>query len=155
MPTTETTPPPPAAHLGDVGVDIVLVQRVRTMLADHGERVLSRMLTTAELADCRREDRLDLLSVAGRLAAKEAAFKALALSDSALPWLGMEVRKSACGRPCLHLSGTGRVLAARMGVSSVRISISHDGEYAVAVAAAAFTAEPRPDSTVAHPAPGR
>jgi holo-[acyl-carrier protein] synthase len=128
--------------LGEVGIDIVLTGRVRSMIADHGERILTRMLTAAELEDCRKGGRLDLLSVAGRLAAKEAAFKALAVSDSALPWLGLEVRSAGGGRPCLHLNGTAHTLAARSGVSSVRISISHDGDYAVAVAVAARGAEP-------------
>lgn len=132
---------PSAAGPGEVGVDIVLTRRVSTMLAEHGERLLTRMLTAAELEDCRKEGRLDILSVAGRLAAKEAAFKTLAAPGVVLPWLGMEVRRAAGGRPTLHLSGTARDLAAQAGVSVVRISISHDGDYAVAVAAAVCTPE--------------
>ncbi|MDQ0939277.1 holo-ACP synthase [Streptomyces sp. V1I1] len=151
MSPAELPPQPSAVGLGEVGVDIVLTQRVRTMLTDHGERILTRMLTPAELEDCCKEGRLDLLSVAGRLAAKEAAFKTLAVPGSALPWLGMEVRRAAGGRPTLHLSGAARNLAAQAGVSDVRISISHDGDYAVAVAAAART--PEPTSLTAPSAP--
>jgi holo-[acyl-carrier protein] synthase len=125
-----------------VGVDIVLTARVRTLLADHGEPVLARMLTAAELADCRKRECLDLLSVAGRIAAKEAAFKTLATSGVPLPWLGLEVRTAPGGRPVLHLDAPVRALADRANVSAIRISISHDGEYAVGMAVAVLRQGP-------------
>lgn len=122
--------------IGEVGIDIVLTSRVRAMLTDHGETFLSRMLTPAELRDCHKHEGIDLLSVAGRIAAKEAAFKSLATSGAVLPWLGMEVRTAAGGRPVLHLAGRARALADRADVTAIRISISHDGEYAVGMAVA-------------------
>ncbi|MDF9817145.1 holo-[acyl-carrier protein] synthase [Streptomyces sp. SPB162] len=115
----------------------MLTSRVDSMLAEHGDAVLSRMLTPAELGDCHRDGRLDILSVAGRLAAKEAAFKALNTTGAVLPWLGMEVLKVPGGKPVLTLRwATARRLADQAGVSGIRISISHDGAYAVAIAAA-------------------
>ncbi|MCZ4102294.1 holo-ACP synthase [Streptomyces sp. H39-C1] len=129
---------------GDIGVDIMLTSRVDRMLAEHGDEVLARMLTPAELGDCHRDGSLDILSVAGRLAAKEAAFKTLNTSGVVLPWLAMEVRKAPGGKPVLSLRSTARRLAEQAGVSGIRISIGHDGAYAVAIAAASPGSFPPP-----------
>ncbi|GHH00339.1 holo-ACP synthase [Streptomyces rubradiris] len=136
MPPSDLLPGPGAGGIGEVGIDIVLTARVRAMLAEHGERILARMLTPAELADRPAQDETDPQWIAGRLAAKEAAFKALATSGTALPWLDLEVRSAPGGRPVLRLGPAARAVADRAGVGSVRISISHDGEYAVALAVA-------------------
>lgn len=145
MPQTEPLPGQDAGGIGQVGVDIVLTARVHALLADHGEAFLARMLTPAELEDCRKQERLDLLSVAGRIAAKEAAFKSLATSGTVLPWLGLEVRTAPGGRSVLHLAGQARILADRANVAAIRISISHDGDYAVGMALAVMR-PPRPSS---------
>lgn len=140
-------PEPAAFGLGEVGVDIVLTQRVRALLTEHSKSVLARMLTPTELKDCCKEGHLDAQSVAGRLAAKEAAFKALATSDKVLPWLDMEVRSAPGGRPVLRLSGAAQSLADQAGLTTIRISISHDGDYAVAVAVGAVPISASPGLT--------
>ncbi len=147
MPPRDPGLEPAALGLGEVGIDNVLTQRVRALLAEHGDTVLARMLTPMELEDCRREGGLDVLSVAGRLAAKEAAFKALATSGKVLPWLGLEVRSVPGGRPVLRLRAAAQFLADQAGVAAVRISISHDGDYAVAVAVAAVATPASPGPT--------
>jgi holo-[acyl-carrier protein] synthase len=128
--------------LGEVGVDIVLTERVRAMLTVHGEDIFTRMLTPAELDDCRKDGELDLLSIAGRIAAKEATFKAICHSEAPLPWLAIEVHKDPVGRPYLKLTGSARTLAVKAQVGQIRLSISHDGDYAVAMAVAACRCRP-------------
>ena len=65
-----------------IGVDVVDVARVERMLARHGDRALLRVLTEEERAYCQRMA-VPARHVAARLAAKEAAYKALAVDDDA------------------------------------------------------------------------
>jgi holo-[acyl-carrier protein] synthase len=60
----------------------------------------------------------------------------LATTGKAVPWLGLEVVMAPGGRPTLTLHPSARALAQAAGVRTVRISISHDGEYAIAMAVA-------------------
>ncbi|MFQ6047712.1 MAG: 4'-phosphopantetheinyl transferase superfamily protein, partial [Gemmatimonadales bacterium] len=60
-----------------VGLDLVEVERVRRLLQSKGERALRRLLTDAERDYCMAQA-VPERHVAARLAAKEAAYKALA-----------------------------------------------------------------------------
>ena len=79
---------------------------------------------------------------AARFAAKEAAFKALHGGDAAsspetrdLPfdWRTIEVLRRPDGSPGLRLHGSMRGLAERRRVRHLDVSLSHDGDYAIAV----------------------
>ena len=74
--------------------------------------------------------------LAARFAAKEAAIKALALAEVGVNWRDIEVRKQGDGSCQLVLRGKAAAQAARMGVSSIAVSLSHDGDYAGAVVTA-------------------
>ncbi|MER6100664.1 holo-ACP synthase [Streptomyces sp. NPDC001728] len=128
---------PPAGGLGwaNLGMDIVSVNRVRRLLAQYGERFFERMLTPGELADCRTSSGLDLLSLCGRIAAKEAAFKTLRVRGRFLPWPDIVVRRSEGGWPLVELHRAAAEMAAESGITEITVSISHDVDYAVAVAA--------------------
>ncbi|MFG2111186.1 holo-ACP synthase [Streptomyces sp. NPDC048718] len=128
---------PPAGGLGwaNLGMDIVSVTRVRRLLTQYGEKFFERMLTPGELADCRTSDGLDLLSLCGRIAAKEAAFKTLRVRGRFLPWTDIVVRRSDGGWPLVELRGPAAEMAQEAGICEVTVSISHDVDYAVAVAA--------------------
>ncbi len=71
-------------------------------------------------------------SLAARFAAKEALAKAIG-APRGLRWTDAEVRSAADGRPSLHVDGTVAAAAARLGVTTWHISLSHDGGVAVAV----------------------
>ncbi|GAA2788367.1 MULTISPECIES: holo-ACP synthase [Streptomyces] len=128
---------PPAGGLGwaNLGMDIVSVNRVRRLLAQYGEKFFERMLTPGELDDCRTSGGLDVLSLCGRIAAKEAAFKTLRVRGRFLPWPDIVVRRSEGGWPLVELYGPAADMAAESGISEITVSISHDVDYAVAVAA--------------------
>ncbi|MFF4323705.1 4'-phosphopantetheinyl transferase superfamily protein [Streptomyces sp. NPDC001568] len=150
MPTRPVAAPP-AGGLGwaNLGMDIVSVTRVRRLLAAYGEDFFQRMLTPGELADCRTSIRLDVLGLCGRIAAKEAAFKTLRDRTAAfLPWLDIVVRRSEGGWPLVEFHGAAAAMAAASGIAGVRVSISHDVDYAVAIAAPVPVALPP-----GHPAP--
>ncbi|GLV86901.1 hypothetical protein Slala03_65900 [Streptomyces lavendulae subsp. lavendulae] len=147
---------PPAGGLGwaNLGMDIVSVTRVRRLLTLYGEDFFRRMLTPGELADCRTSARLDVLGLCGRIAAKEAAFKTLRVRAVFLPWLDIVVRRSEGGWPLVELRGPAAALAAESGIAAITVTISHDVDYAVAVAAPVLETGP-PEGPVqpVHPAP--
>ena len=117
-----------------VGVDLVEVSRVGAIIADKGARVFERLLTPAERAYC--ESRPDPAThVAVRLAAKEAAYKALQGSESArgIGWRDIEVIRAPDGQPDLVLSGLAQARARALGVRRVLVSLSHTHLAALAV----------------------
>ncbi|MFH1153679.1 MAG: 4'-phosphopantetheinyl transferase superfamily protein, partial [Pseudomonadota bacterium] len=74
--------------------------------------------------------------LAATFAAKEAIFKTFGIGwDSGVRFREIEVREGENGEPVPVLSGRFAELAAEYGVSRVLLSISWDGDYAVAVAA--------------------
>jgi len=100
-----------------LGTDIVHIPRIVALLSN--PTALSRIFTPAELKD------KDPAHLAGILAAKEAVFKAL---DSSPRWHDVEVLSSPSGKPTARISLEGK------DVEGLEISISHDGDYAVAMA---------------------
>ncbi|WP_030611059.1 holo-ACP synthase [Streptomyces sclerotialus] len=120
-------------------MDIVSVTRVRRLLDEHGEDFFTRMLVPSELADCRTSTGLDVLSLCGRIAAKEAAFKTLRVRNRFLPWLDIVVQRADGGWPLVDLRGAAGRMAAASGIAQITVSISHDVDYAVAVAAPILT----------------
>ena len=68
--------------IAGLGIDLVDIARVERMLASKGKRVLERLFTGDEVAYAMARAR-PAMHLAARLAAKEAAFKALAGSDDA------------------------------------------------------------------------
>jgi holo-[acyl-carrier protein] synthase len=127
----------PAGGVGGVGVDLVEVVRVRAMLAEKGPHVFERLLTPGEAEYCRsKTDPAE--SVAVRLAAKEAVYKALQGSVAArgIGWRDIEVVRADDGRPDVVLSGLAAERAREMGVTRFFVSLSHTHQAAVAVAVA-------------------
>lgn len=124
------TRPAPAAVLPRVGVDLVPLSRIPQLLAPESGPALHRMLTAEE----RRLS--DEAGAAGRLAAKEAVFKLFGATGGPVPWLATEILPGPGGRPHVRLTGRAARLAERAGLGPIDISISHDGGWAIAVAAA-------------------
>jgi len=132
LPLSEEQLTRPGAVLS-VGVDIVELDRIDQAVKRHGDRFLTRVYTTAELAYCR--DRVPELAV--RFAAKEAVSKALGvglylLSAQGIGWHEVEILPDPRGKPVVHLAGRAEVLAAQQGLHSWAISLSHGREDAIA-----------------------
>lgn len=124
---------------GRVGIDLVPFARVHEMVRD--ERLLTRVLSTAELRLCRDDRGPDIPGIAGRLAAKEAVFKLFHAPGQTLPWRGIEILTAEGGWPVVRLGGRAAELARHAGIDHIAVSITHDDPCAVAVA---FTAsDPR------------
>ncbi len=112
-----------------VGVDMVEIDRVRTVLQRHRERFRSRVFTPAELAISR--DRPHLLAV--RFAAKEATMKALGTGTRGVSWREIECLPNRRGKPLLFLYGRARERADYLGLIGLDVSLTHSREHAVAV----------------------
>ena len=117
-----------------VGMDIVDVARVERLLGAKGDRALLRLCTNAE-ADYIRARHGGAASLAARLAAKEAAFKALAGSEDArgIGWREVEVVKDWDGRPSVQLHGRAARRAEDLGVVRIHLSMTHTSTSAGAV----------------------
>ena len=115
-----------------IGIDLVEIARIRRALDRWQERFLRRVFTPGELDYClRRRDPAEHL--AARFAAKEATLKALGTGLSlGVRWREMEVRRARGERPSLVLTGRVRALGASRGVRALHLSLTHDGDYAMA-----------------------
>jgi holo-[acyl-carrier protein] synthase len=121
------------SHLG-IGIDLVDVPRIASMLEDKGELAFKRLLTDGEREYCLAQA-VPARHVAARLAAKEAAFKALN-QDGETGWIGwreVEVARRADGRPTLLFHERARDVAERLGVASMMVSLTHTETQAAAV----------------------
>jgi len=118
-----------------VGIDLVDIARVERMIDRLGDRVLQRFLTPRERQYVEGKAR-PAMHVAARIAAKEAAYKALQALPGArsVGWHDLEVERETEGRPYLVLGGHARALAERHGPLRLELSLSHSDATAGAVA---------------------
>jgi holo-[acyl-carrier protein] synthase len=110
---------------GAVGTDIEQISRVEAALA-RTPRLRMRLFTPAECAYCDEKAR-PAQHYTARFCAKEAFAKALGVS---LSWQEVEIRRAPDGPPTLHVTGAA---AAHLAGRTVSLSLSHAGDYAVAV----------------------
>ena len=116
-----------------LGIDIVETSRIRQVIERHGEQFLNRVFTPAEQAVGKVRASAQHF-YAGRWAAKEAAAKALGCGiGSECSFSEIEVIDSEIGVPSLVFSGNAAQTAAALGAKNVRVSITHEREYAAAV----------------------
>ena len=101
-----------------------------------GERFSSRVLTDGE----RRYVRDRPETFAGRWAAKEAVSKVLGLGVRGIGWRDIEVERLPTGQPSVRLHGRAAQRAEQLGMGRIAVSISHESEYAVAIAFGVRTA---------------
>ena len=117
-----------------VGIDIVPASRVERLLSRHGDRALQRLFTPGE-----RERAAAFvepsLHLAARIAAKEAAYKALSGDGRAhgVGWLDLEVVRHADGRPSLLFHGPAETKFRDLGATRCLLSLTHAGGVAAAV----------------------
>lgn len=111
-----------------VGVDTVSLSRFEGKLAET-PRLKDRLFLDVETHTDGAQASVQTL--AGRFAAKEAVIKALA-GEPGVEWHGIEVGKESTGKPVIWLHGETAKLALRKGVRKLHVSISHDGDSAVA-----------------------
>ncbi|HZN99269.1 MAG TPA: holo-ACP synthase [Gemmatimonadales bacterium] len=124
----------PVTFVG-VGIDLVDLDRIRTLLASKGERAMARFFSDDE----RRylASRPDATGhAAARIAAKEAVYKALQSIPGArgVGWREIEVSRDEDGRPAILLHGLAARLSEERGGLHIQISLTHSASAAGAVA---------------------
>lgn len=137
----------PPRRLGEqplrVGLDLVEIRRIRESVERFGARFLCRLFSEQEIAYASGQSPRMAEHLAARFAAKEAAIKALALTEVGTNWRDIEVQREADGACSLALHGRAAAAAERLGVTHVALSLSHDGDYAGAVVTAMCGNAPR------------
>jgi holo-[acyl-carrier protein] synthase len=119
-----------SAGIEELGIDIIKVDRIRDTLARFGDRFSGRVLTPNEQRYVRGRPE----TFAGRWAAKEAVSKVLGLGVRGIGWREIEIERLPTGQPALRLHGRAAGRAEQLGVERVAVSISHEADYAVAIA---------------------
>ena len=114
----------------ELGIDIIKVDRIRASLERFGERFTRRVLTEPE----RRYVRGRPETMAGRWAAKEAVSKVLGLGVRGIGWRDIEIERLPTGQPAVRLHGRAADRAEQLGMERIAVSISHESDYAVAIA---------------------
>ena len=114
----------------ELGIDIIKIERIRATLERFGPRFAGRVLTDPE----RRYVRDRPETFAGRWAAKEAVSKVLGLGVRGIGWRDIEIERLPTGQPAVRLHGRAAARAEQLGMGRVAVSISHESEYAVAIA---------------------
>jgi holo-[acyl-carrier protein] synthase len=118
-----------------VGIDLVDLERIRVLLANKGDRAMTRFFSDRE-----REylaSRSDATGhAAARIAAKEAVYKAMqALQGArAVGWRDIEVSRDPEGKPAIELHGLAARLSQQSGGLRIQISLTHSATSAGAIA---------------------
>jgi holo-[acyl-carrier protein] synthase len=121
-------------RISGLGVDLVSIPRMRSTIDRWQQRFVDRVFTDDEIAYCRAR-RDPAPHFAARFAAKEAGFKALGTGlQLGVRWRELEVRRERQEAPTLVLAGRAREIGLARGGSRMLLSLTHEGEYALAQA---------------------
>lgn len=115
------------------GVDIIAIERIEKAMTKSGDPFLERIFTTKERAFCENRPG-KAASYAARFAAKEAMMKILGEGIWKIPFRDIEIIGGGDRRPEIVLHRKAHLQADRIGLASWDLSISHEGEYAIATA---------------------
>ena len=117
-----------------LGIDAVDIARVERMIAHEKDRVLRRLFSEGELRYVDSKI-APAQHIAVRLAAKEAAYKALAGNELArgIGWRDVEVLTRDDGSPELLMHGRAAERFAELGATRAHVSLTHSQATAVAV----------------------
>jgi holo-[acyl-carrier-protein] synthase len=128
---------PQAGCVVDTGIDGVVVSRVAAIL-DRRPGFIDRVLRRPEqdLLSTVSSPTARAASVAGRIAVKEATMKALQGGIWDLGFLEIEVQGGRTKPPRVALHGRASQRASDLGIDEVKVSLTHDGDLALASASA-------------------
>ena len=115
-----------------VGVDLVECARIQHSIERFGDRFLHRVFTDGEI-EYSMSMKFPERHLAARFAGKEAVSKAFGTGiGKAMGWRNIDIRRRPSGEPFLVFSGPAEELAAKRGVTSALITLSHTEHHAMA-----------------------
>ena len=111
-----------------IGVDLIKTSRMNRLIERFGEKALQRFLSSDEIKLVK-----NYKTASGFWATKEALSKALGVGiGEECSFKDIEISKTLKGAPVLILS---QKLIDNFNIKDSSVSITHDGEYAIAVVA--------------------
>ena len=115
-----------------IGCDIIKIARVKALIDRIGDKFLSRIYTTAEIATgLKLSKEKGYAYFAKRFAAKEAISKALGTGiGEAIAFLDIEIENAASGKP------QARLMPQRFADVTIHLSLADEKDYAIAYAVA-------------------
>ncbi len=114
------------------GIDTIEISRLEGIRPSIRKRFIERVYTRKEISQA--QDRAEALS--GLFAAKEAVSKALGTGIGKVRWQDIEILHQPSGQPIVMLHGNAKMMADQLGLHTWSVSISHDRNKAIALAAA-------------------
>jgi phosphopantetheine--protein transferase-like protein len=117
-----------------LGVDFISISRMRDVLETGGKVFMDKVFTPWEQERASTHpERVTYLAMI--FAAKEAIFKTFGIGwETGVQFKEIEVRDGEHGEPIPVLTGRFADLASERGASRVLLSLSYDGDYAIAIA---------------------
>ncbi|MCF6463866.1 NAD(P)H-hydrate dehydratase [Clostridium sp. Cult1] len=113
------------------GVDIVKVSRIERLLKDKRDRFLGRVFTKNEI-EYINDVNYNSQTISGIFAAKEAMSKLLGTGIGKVSWKDIEILHNHKGAPYVKLYNEGMKISKGLGIKNIKLSISHEREYAIA-----------------------
>lgn len=119
------------SEIAGIGTDLCAVPRMARAIEK--AHFLARVYTDGERAYLEQKGQAKAQSAAAMFAAKEAAAKALGVgfAQGIMPWT-IEVTHDAAGAPGLALHGAAQERMARIGGTRAHLSLTHEGDMALA-----------------------
>jgi holo-[acyl-carrier protein] synthase len=115
-----------------IGVDLVECARIQRSIERFGDRFLHRVFTDGEI-EYSMSMKFPERHLAARFAGKEAVAKAFGTGiGKAMGWRNIDIQKKDTGEPFLVFSGPAEIFAAKRGVTSALITLSHTEHHAIA-----------------------
>lgn len=115
-----------------IGTDIIEISRIKQAI-ERNKNFKQKLFTSQEQNYFKQiNDRVE--SVAGSFAAKEAISKALGTGFRNFGMEDIEILRDSLGKPNAILLGEAKILGEQLGIETIRVTISHCKQYAVAFA---------------------
>jgi holo-[acyl-carrier protein] synthase len=126
----------PRNHQGStIGMDVQSVSEIGASLEHFGERFTARLFTQREIEARPGNPDEAARYYAEGFAAKEAVLKILDMREFVPTWKSIELHRSSSSLR-IELHGSSAELARRQGIDEIHLSMSCDGDAAIAVVVA-------------------
>lgn len=117
-----------------IGVDIVEVYKIKRIVACSGDKLAKRILSISELKIYQQKKNRSMNFLATRFAAKEAVSKAFGTGmRQGITFTQFEIFNDTLGKPMLRLFSYAALLAKRLELTKMHITLSDTNTYACAV----------------------
>ncbi len=113
-----------------LGVDLVKIERIKHIIDKWDKKFTAKLFTDNEIQYCSKHKN-QYLRFASTFAAKEALIKAHGRGN--LKFKEIEILREVTGKPQVNLHGNAQKLINDKHITTINVTITHDGEYTVAV----------------------